>query len=80
MLAVDFFHADCAVTLKRIYVFFALEVRSRYVHILATTSHPTGAWTKPGPPSRPATCWWIYRSIRMCLSTAEVRADTGVSQ
>ena len=45
MLAVDFFHADCAVTLKRIYVFFALEVRSRYVHILATTSHPTGAWT-----------------------------------
>jgi putative transposase len=31
--------------LKRIYVFFALEVRSRYVHILGTTSHPTGAWT-----------------------------------
>jgi hypothetical protein len=45
MLAVDFFHADCAVTLKRIYVFFALEVRSRYVHILAKTSHPTGGWT-----------------------------------
>ena len=45
MLAVDFFHVDCAVTLKRIYVFFALEVRSRYVHILGTTSHPTGAWT-----------------------------------
>jgi putative transposase len=45
MLAVDFFHADCAVTLKRIYVFFALEVRNRYVHILATTSHPTEAWT-----------------------------------
>jgi putative transposase len=45
MLAVDFFHVDCAVTLKRIYVFFALEVRSRYVHILGMTSHPTGAWT-----------------------------------
>ena len=40
MLTVDFFHVDCAITLKRIYVFFALEVRSRYVHIL-----PTGAWT-----------------------------------
>ena len=45
MLAVDFFHVDCAVTLKRIYVFFALEVGSRYVHILGSTSHPTGAWT-----------------------------------
>ncbi|HEV7827695.1 MAG TPA: hypothetical protein VGP04_02380 [Pseudonocardiaceae bacterium] len=39
------FHVDCAVTLKRIYVFFALEIGSRYVHILGTTSHPTGAWT-----------------------------------
>jgi putative transposase len=42
---VDFFHVDCAVTLKRIYVFFALEVGSRYVHILGTTGHRTGAWT-----------------------------------
>jgi putative transposase len=42
---VDFFHVDCAIILERIYVFFALEVRSRYVHILGTTSHPTGAWT-----------------------------------
>jgi hypothetical protein len=33
--------------LKRIYVFFALEVGDRYVHILGTTSHPTGAWTTP---------------------------------
>jgi hypothetical protein len=33
------------VTLKRIYVFAALEVGSRYVHILGATSHPTEAWT-----------------------------------
>jgi putative transposase len=45
MLAVNFFHVDCAVTLKRIYVFFVLEVGSRYVHIFGATSHPTGAWT-----------------------------------
>jgi transposase InsO family protein len=45
MLAVDSFHVDCAITLKRIYVFFALEVDRRYVHILGATGHPTGAWT-----------------------------------
>ena len=38
MLPVDFFHVDSALTLKRIYVFFALEVRGRYVDILGTTS------------------------------------------
>src|SRR5919107_1580681 len=45
MLAVDFFHVDCAITLKRIYVFFALGVDRRSVHILGATRHPTGAWT-----------------------------------
>jgi putative transposase len=38
MLAVDYFHVDCAVSLKRIYVFVALEVGDRYVHMLGTTS------------------------------------------
>jgi putative transposase len=44
MLTAGFFHVDCAVTLKRIYVFFALEVGRRYVHILGVTAHPDGAW------------------------------------
>ena len=31
--------------LKRIYVFFALEVDSRNVHTPGATSQPTGNWT-----------------------------------
>jgi hypothetical protein len=45
MLACDFFHIDCTVTLKRVYVFFALEIGSRYVHLLGATTNPDGAWT-----------------------------------
>ncbi len=45
MLACDFFHVDCAVTLKRIYVFFVLEVTSRSVHLLGATTNPDGRWT-----------------------------------
>ena len=45
MLACDFFHVDCAVSLKRVYVFFVIEVATRYVHILGATTNPDGAWT-----------------------------------
>jgi putative transposase len=45
MLACDFFHADCAVILQRLYCFFVMEVGSRYVHIVGVTANPDGPWT-----------------------------------
>lgn len=40
MLACDFFHGDCAVTLRRLCVFLVIEVGTRYVHVPGVTSRP----------------------------------------
>jgi putative transposase len=54
-LACDFAHLGCAVTIKRVYVFFVIELETRYVHVLGVSQsrRSLDRLGRPQPPHGP---------------------------
>ncbi len=90
MLAADFFHVDCAVTLERLYCLFVIEVGSRYLHIPGGRRAPRRAVDhSAGPqpahrvcPTNGVSGGWVSRSRRSgreALGTVDHRTSCCMS-
>ena len=53
MLATDFFHVDCAVTLQRLYCLFVIEIGSRARHLRTILAEYETSIQRAAAPSQP---------------------------
>ena len=84
LLAADFFHVDCAFTLRRLYVAFVIELQTRRVHLLGITKHPTSQWaTQLAGELEEAGCRFTYlvrdRDAKFTAAFDAVFASTGIT-
>ena len=89
ILATDFFHVDCTVTLQRLYVLLVIEVGDRYLHVLGVTAHPDEPLDRPaGPqprheprrPRRPVLRFLVRdRAVQFTASFDAIMADAGIA-
>jgi putative transposase len=86
LLAADFFPVDCAATLRRLYVAFVSEHRTRRVHLPGITRHPTSQRAtrlarNPAADLEDAGCRFSYpirdRDATFTAASGAVFASTG---